>query len=142
MGVVFDYVLPICNNPARCRRQRWNIYCISICPLGSSLRLDIFYCSWMSLPTSKLSCSSPTPALRVQITQIDHCLIQPGSLDHSSLPRVPVIRIFGASSLGKSACLHIHQVYPYFFIEYTGKLNANYGLSHFTKPRSSWRLDL
>ena len=67
------------------------------------------------------------PALRVQINQIDHTLIQPGSLDNSSLPRVPVIRIFGTSSLGKKTCLHVHQVYPYFFVEYTGTLDVHHG---------------
>lgn len=76
----------------------------------------------MSLPSSYKQAS-----LRVQITQIDHTLIQPGPLDNSSFPRVPVIRIYGASSAGKKACLHVHQVYPYFFVEYSGTLTFNYG---------------
>ncbi|KNZ79546.1 DNA polymerase zeta catalytic subunit [Termitomyces sp. J132] len=66
------------------------------------------------------------PFLRVQIAQIDYSLTQSGSLDNSLLPLVPVIRIFGSSSVGEKTCLHIHQVYPYFFIEYYGKLTANY----------------
>jgi len=82
------------------------------------------------LSAGQLSNPSQKPALCVQINQIDHILIQPGSLDNSSLPRVPVIRIFGASSLGKKTCLHVHQVYPYFFVEYTGKLNVACGQSH------------
>lgn len=77
--------------------------------------------------------STQKPALRVQINHIDHTLIQPGSLDNSSLPRVPVIRIFGPSSLGKKTCLHIHQVYPYFFVEYTGKLNVDHVNHYVTK---------
>jgi DNA polymerase zeta len=80
--------------------------------------------------TSEFSHASQKPALRVQINQIDHTLIQPGSLDNSSLPRVPVIRIFGSSSLGKKTCLHVHQVYPYFFVEYIGKLNVTHGQSY------------
>ena len=72
-------------------------------------------------------CTSNQPALRVQLIQIDHFLTQPGPLDNSSLPRVPVIRIYGPSSLGKKACLHVHQVYPYFYIEYHGDLNTHYG---------------
>ncbi|KAF5370238.1 hypothetical protein D9615_010070 [Tricholomella constricta] len=80
----------------------------------------------VSLESMSLSSSSKQPSLRVQITQIDHTLIQPGSLDNSSLPRVPVIRIYGTSSIGKTTCLHVHQVYPYFFIEYNGTLNANH----------------
>ena len=71
--------------------------------------------------------SSQEPALRVQINQIDHTLVPPGPLDNSSLPRVPVLRIYGASSTGQKACVHVHQVYPYFFVEYNGKLNPDSG---------------
>ncbi|KAI0296211.1 hypothetical protein BC826DRAFT_1005902 [Russula brevipes] len=65
-----------------------------------------------------------TPALEVQITQIDYSLDVPDNLDNSSLPKVPVLRIYGAASVGKKkCCLHIHQVYPYFFVEYSGKMS-------------------
>ncbi|KAJ7103524.1 hypothetical protein B0H15DRAFT_919277 [Mycena belliarum] len=64
----------------------------------------------------------PCPLLQVQINQIDHYLAPPGQLDNSDLPEVPVIRIYGPSSTGKKCCVHVHQVYPYFFVEYTGKL--------------------
>ncbi|KAL0951176.1 hypothetical protein HGRIS_007907 [Hohenbuehelia grisea] len=64
------------------------------------------------------------PTLRVQINQIDHCMAKAGPLDcKSPHPRVPVIRIFGTSSVGKGACVYIHQVYPYFFVEYKDKLD-------------------
>ncbi|RDB28579.1 DNA polymerase zeta catalytic subunit [Hypsizygus marmoreus] len=66
------------------------------------------------------------PSLRVQINQIDYALVPPGPLDNSSLPRVPVIRIYGPSSVGKKTCLHVHQVYPYFYVEYNGKLTASH----------------
>ena len=65
--------------------------------------------------------------LQVRINQIDYTLVPPGELDKSSLPRVPVIRIYGPSSTGQTACVHVHQVYPYLFIEYLGNLNAVYG---------------
>ena len=65
--------------------------------------------------------------IRVRINQIDYTLVPPGELDKSSLPRVPVIRIYGPSSTGQTACVHVHQVYPYLFIEYLGNLNAGYG---------------
>lgn len=65
--------------------------------------------------------------LRVRINQIDHTLAQPNALDNSNLFRVPVIRIFGASSTGKKTCVHVHQVYPYFFVEYLGQLNPEKG---------------
>ncbi|SJL04429.1 related to DNA polymerase zeta, catalytic subunit [Armillaria ostoyae] len=66
------------------------------------------------------------PVLRVQINQIDHSLEAPGPFDNSNLPKVPVLRIYGPSSTGKRTCLHIHQVYPYFFVEYTGSLSARH----------------
>jgi DNA polymerase zeta len=68
-----------------------------------------------------------TPALQVQITQIDYSLDTPDVLDNSSLHKVPVLRIYGVSSVGKKCCLHIHQIYPYFFVEYTGKMNPGSG---------------
>jgi len=71
--------------------------------------------------------SSPTPTLRVQINQLDHTLAQPGFLDNSSLPQVPIIRIYGGSSTGTKTCVHIHQVYPYFFVEYTGEMTPDVG---------------
>jgi DNA polymerase zeta len=69
----------------------------------------------------------PPPALEVHITQIDYSLDAPNSLDNTCLPKVPVLRIYGASSVGKKCCLHIHQVYPYFFVEYTGKISPGSG---------------
>ena len=80
------------------------------------------------MPEIEGNTTPQSPArLRVRINQIDHTLVPPGSLDNSSLPRVPVLRIFGPSSTGKTACVHIHQVYPYFFVEYTGNLNHRHG---------------
>jgi DNA polymerase zeta len=72
-----------------------------------------------------------TPALEVQLTQIDYSLDDSDILDNSTLPKVPVLRIYGSSSLGQKCCLHIHQVYPYFFVEYTGKMNPASGERHF-----------
>ncbi|KAK0210432.1 hypothetical protein DFS33DRAFT_1458357 [Desarmillaria ectypa] len=66
------------------------------------------------------------PVLRVQINQIDYSLEVPGPFDNSNLPKVPVLRIYGPSSTGKKTCLHIHQVYPYFFVEYTGSLSTRH----------------
>lgn len=65
--------------------------------------------------------------LRVRINQIDYTLVPPECLDNSKLLRVPVIRIFGSSSTGQTACVHVHQVYPYLFIEYLGHLTPDYG---------------
>ncbi|KAJ3760352.1 hypothetical protein EV360DRAFT_93611 [Lentinula raphanica] len=70
------------------------------------------------------SLSSPSPTLRVQINQIDYTLAPPGPLDNSTLPMVPLLRIYGPSDTGGKACVYIHQVYPYFFVEYTGALRS------------------
>lgn len=65
--------------------------------------------------------------MQVRLDNIDHVLARAGPLDNSSLPKVPVIRIFGLSSLGQRACLHVHQVYPYFFVDYNGSLSPERG---------------
>ncbi|KAJ6509544.1 hypothetical protein C8R47DRAFT_1174181 [Mycena vitilis] len=72
-------------------------------------------------------------ALQVQINQIDHYLAPPGQLDNSDLPAVPVIRIYGSSSDDKKCCVHVHQVYPYFFVEYDGKLRLRSVNRYITK---------
>lgn len=70
--------------------------------------------------------SSP-PVLRVRVNHIDHILVEPGPLDNSSQHLVPIIRIYGMSSTGKKTCVHIHQVYPYFYIEYAGNVDPESG---------------
>lgn len=67
------------------------------------------------------------PNLRVRINQIDHTVEPAGPLDNTALSKVPVIRIYGETSVGKKACLHVHQVYPYFFVEYLGQMGPNDG---------------
>jgi DNA polymerase zeta len=65
--------------------------------------------------------------VRVHITQIDHHMVNSGSLDYTALPKAPVIRIFGRSSLGVNCCLYVHQVYPYFYVEYPGRMDPESG---------------
>ncbi|OSD03436.1 hypothetical protein PYCCODRAFT_1409114 [Trametes coccinea BRFM310] len=72
-----------------------------------------------------MSVGSQPPSLRVRINQIDYTVVPPGLLDNSSLHRVPIIRIYGDSSAGLKTCVHIHQVYPYFFVEYLGKMHPD-----------------
>ncbi|KAF9568379.1 hypothetical protein CPC08DRAFT_402859 [Agrocybe pediades] len=71
--------------------------------------------------------------LQVSINQIDYVLVPPGNLDNSTLPKVPVLRIFGTSSAGKKACVHIHQVYPYFFVEYKGDIEPRHVKRYISK---------
>ncbi|CEL57590.1 DNA polymerase zeta subunit [Rhizoctonia solani AG-1 IB] len=60
--------------------------------------------------------------LKVQITNIDWSLVRSGTLDNTRFSRCPVIRVFGISSTGEKACVHIHQVYPYFYVPYDGSM--------------------
>ncbi|RDL36039.1 DNA polymerase [Venustampulla echinocandica] len=40
-------------------------------------------------------------------------------------PKVPVVRVFGATETGQKVCAHIHGAFPYLYIEYTGSLDAD-----------------
>jgi DNA polymerase zeta len=71
--------------------------------------------------------TSNSPVLRVRVNHIDHILVEPGPLDNSSQPLVPIIRVYGISSIGKKTCVHVHQVYPYFYVEYAGQVNPESG---------------
>lgn len=85
-------------------------------------------------PTSMTSQDEPSP-FRVRINIIDYVMAEPGPLDaldvsNSSRHRqVPVIRIFGDTANGQKACVHVHQVWPYFYVEYTGSLKPDAGMS-------------
>ncbi|KAH9944384.1 uncharacterized protein BXZ73DRAFT_87292 [Epithele typhae] len=81
--------------------------------------------------------SSPSATLQVRINHIDYTVIPPGLLDNSTLHRVPVIRIYGDSSLGHNTCLHVHQVYPYFLVEYLGKMNPDLVQRYVSKLKHS-----
>ncbi|KAH8372951.1 hypothetical protein KR009_008781 [Drosophila setifemur] len=37
------------------------------------------------------------------------------------IKRVPVVRVFGANSRGQKTCMHVHGVFPYFYIPYDKK---------------------
>lgn len=71
--------------------------------------------------------------LRVQINYIDYVMGPPGQLDWQKVPqticaesgytqlfKVPVMRVFGATSDGLSCCAHIHGAFQYFYVPYTG----------------------
>ncbi|KDQ07690.1 hypothetical protein BOTBODRAFT_149069 [Botryobasidium botryosum FD-172 SS1] len=76
-----------------------------------------------------------TPSIKVHITHIDHAVVRRPSRDIRNpcpawdkirLDTAPVIRIFGDTTLGQKACVHIHQVYPYFYVEYKESMEPSY----------------
>ncbi|CCU82041.1 DNA polymerase zeta catalytic subunit [Blumeria hordei DH14] len=73
---------------------------------------------------------------RVKLDHIDFYRAQPSKLDpflrcnvspsqlHNE-PKVPIIRIFGATETGQKVCAHVHGAFPYLFVEYGGSLKPN-----------------
>ena len=54
--------------------------------------------------------SDPIPGLDVCRSEFRDCPTK----------KVPVIRIYGATTGGQKACLHLHQVFPYIYVPYDG----------------------
>ncbi|KAK8067872.1 hypothetical protein PG996_006984 [Apiospora saccharicola] len=70
---------------------------------------------------------------RVRLNCIDHYQTSPTKYDpqlrndvrlsqiHKE-PKLPIVRVFGATETGQKVCAHIHGVLPYLYIEYDGSL--------------------
>ncbi|KAI9050457.1 hypothetical protein LZ554_005620 [Drepanopeziza brunnea f. sp. 'monogermtubi'] len=70
---------------------------------------------------------------RVRLNCIDYYQSTPSKFDPllrsnikpsqiSKEPKVPVIRVFGATETGQKVCAHIHGAFPYLYVEYNGSL--------------------
>ena len=78
---------------------------------------------------------------RVRLNCVDHYQATPTEFDpqlpktrkssqQKTIPRVPVIRVFGATETGQKVCAHIHGAFPYLYIEYNGSLIPEDGRTH------------
>lgn len=74
-------------------------------------------------------------SFRVRLNNVDNYQAKPSGLDPplpsirpGQVPRtVPVIRVYGATETGQKVCAHIHGVFPYLYVEYTGSLIPDEG---------------
>ncbi|KAH6956461.1 hypothetical protein DER45DRAFT_505722 [Fusarium avenaceum] len=73
---------------------------------------------------------------RIRINCIDHYQATPTLYDPqlrndirpsqiSKGPKVPVVRVFGATETGQKVCAHIHGAFPYLYVEYEGGLSPD-----------------
>ncbi|XP_053670865.1 DNA polymerase zeta catalytic subunit [Anopheles nili] len=66
--------------------------------------------------------------ISIRIVCVDHYMGKPdpqfdtcySEFRGSEVKQVPVIRLFGSSANGRHSCVHIHGVFPYFYIPYNG----------------------
>ncbi|KAM0804960.1 putative DNA polymerase zeta catalytic subunit [Usnea florida] len=70
---------------------------------------------------------------RVRLNCVDHYQATPTAFDpqlpaahgfkqQTAVPKVPVIRVFGATESGQKVCAHIHGALPYLYVGYDGSL--------------------
>ena len=75
---------------------------------------------------------------RLRLNCVDHYQADPTSFDPelpkivgngstSARPRVPVLRVFGATETGQTVCAHVHGAFPYLYVKYNGSLIPDNG---------------
>uniref|UniRef100_A0A182M9W4 Uncharacterized protein n=1 Tax=Anopheles culicifacies TaxID=139723 RepID=A0A182M9W4_9DIPT len=68
--------------------------------------------------------------MSIRIVSVDHYMSKPdpqfdacySEFRGSEIKQVPVIRLFGSTSEGTHSCVHIHGVFPYFYIPFDGSV--------------------
>ncbi len=81
----------------------------------------------MELFRVRLNCVDHYQAVRTDFDP--HVPRGNGTTTKQDAPKVPVIRVFGATETGQKVCAHIHGALPYLYIEYTGSLVPDEGRS-------------
>eukprot|EP00798_Chlamydomonas_sp_ICE-L_P022555 gene22555-29680_t len=71
--------------------------------------------------------TEPSQALFcIRLVSIDYYMAAPipgvdvcfSHFEGTPIERVPIVRIFGSTSGGQKACLHLHKAFPYFYVPY------------------------
>ena len=90
---------------------------------------------------------------RVRLNCVDHYQATPTAFDpqlpaapgfkqQTALPKVPVIRVFGATETGQKVCAHIHGALPYLYVGYDGSLIQEDGKFYLETWQSMFLIDL
>uniref|UniRef100_A0A182FS53 DNA polymerase zeta catalytic subunit n=1 Tax=Anopheles albimanus TaxID=7167 RepID=A0A182FS53_ANOAL len=73
----------------------------------------------------------PEETISIRIVSVDFYMSKPDSqfdvcrseFRGTEIKQVPVVRLFGSSSTGVHSCVHVHGVFPYFYIPYEGSVS-------------------
>ncbi|GAM22637.1 hypothetical protein SAMD00019534_058120 [Acytostelium subglobosum LB1] len=72
------------------------------------------------MPTSTLELAMMMMTTKLKINHINNKEEQQHTL---VVQNVPIVRVFGSTPAGQKTCLHIHNLFPYFFVEYSDQLS-------------------
>jgi DNA polymerase zeta len=79
--------------------------------------------------------TSKEPSFSVRIVSVDYYVsvgvikdldVCYSNFSGSGIKNVPIIRIFGSTPCGQKTCVHIHKVFPYFFVPYDNALPLDF----------------
>ena len=107
-------------------------------PISSSSSGRSIICSAVQYAASQSQQQSFMETFRVRLNCIDYYHALPTSFDPDVptnfdskqtdfKPRVPVLRVFGATETGQKVCAHIHGAFPYLYVRYDGSLTPDDG---------------